>query len=58
VNSKVQITSKMISYSTSFLANPDLLERFELDIELKEVDRATMHVGHVKGYIDEPFLNN
>lgn len=50
--------AKLISYGTLFLANPDLPERFELNAELNQPDRATMYGGQDKGYIDYPFLNN
>jgi N-ethylmaleimide reductase len=49
--------AQIISYGTSFLANPDLPRRFELNAPLNEVDKATMYGGKDAGYIDYPFLN-
>jgi N-ethylmaleimide reductase len=49
--------AKMISYGTLFLANPDLPERFEINAELNQADRASMYGGKEQGYIDYPFLN-
>jgi N-ethylmaleimide reductase len=48
--------AKLISFGSSFLANPDLPNRFELDSPLNQPDRATMFGGGEKGYIDYPFL--
>lgn len=50
--------TKMISYGTLFLANPDLPKRFERNTELNQADRATMYGGNDQGYIDYPFLHN
>jgi N-ethylmaleimide reductase len=47
--------AKMISYGSSFIANPDLPERFEQGAELKQPDPATMYGGGEKGYTDYPF---
>jgi len=49
--------AKLISFGTSFLANPDLPKRFELNTELNQPDRATMYGGKDAGYIDYPALN-
>ncbi len=50
--------AKLVSFGTLFLANPDLPNRFELDAELNQPDRATMFGGGAQGYIDYPSLNN
>jgi N-ethylmaleimide reductase len=49
--------AKIVAYGALYLANPDLPQRFELDAELNQPDRATMFGGGEKGYIDYPFLN-
>lgn len=49
--------AKMISYGTLFLANPDLPERFAINAELNQPDRATMYGGGDAGFIDYPFIN-
>lgn len=49
--------AKLISYGALFLANPDLPNRFELNAELNQPDKATMYGGQDQGYIDYPFLN-
>lgn len=48
--------AELISFGSSFLANPDLPKRFELNAELNQSDKASMFGGGVKGYIDYPFL--
>lgn len=49
-------TAKLISFGVSFLANPDLPKRFELNKDLNQPDKLTMFGGGEKGYIDYPFL--
>jgi N-ethylmaleimide reductase len=48
--------AKIISYGTLYLSNPDLPERFELNADLNQPDRATMYGGGEKGYTDYPSL--
>ncbi|WP_313580195.1 hypothetical protein [Chishuiella sp.] len=48
--------AKLISFGVSFLANPDLPKRFELNEDLNQPDKLTMFGGGEKGYIDYPFL--
>lgn len=48
--------AKIISFGVPFIANPDLVKRFELNAELNQPDRATFYGGNEKGYIDYPFL--
>lgn len=50
--------AKMISYGTLYLANPDLVKRFELDAEFNQPDQATMYGGGEQGYTDYPFLED
>lgn len=45
-----------ISFGALFLANPDLVKRFELDAALNTPDRSTFFGGGDKGYIDYPVL--
>jgi|HubBroStandDraft_3_1064219.scaffolds.fasta_scaffold00105_2 N-ethylmaleimide reductase len=45
-----------VSFATSYLANPDLPERFALGAPLNEPDRATFYGGGAQGYIDYPTL--
>ncbi|GAA1921676.1 alkene reductase [Nocardioides lentus] len=40
-----------------FLANPDLVRRWELDAELNEPNPATFYGGGAEGYTDYPFLD-
>lgn len=49
--------AKLISFGSTFLANPDLPRRFELNAELNQPDRATFFGGGEKGYTDYPVLN-
>ncbi|WP_333663768.1 alkene reductase [Chishuiella changwenlii] len=48
--------AKFISFGSTFLANPDLPRRFELNVDLNQPDKATMFGGSEQGYIDYPFL--
>ena len=48
--------AKLIAFGSSFLANPDLPERFRQNAPLNTPDRATMFGGGEKGYIDYPSL--
>lgn len=45
-----------IVFGKTFLANPDLVKRFELDAALNEPDVATFYTPGVKGYTDYPPL--
>jgi N-ethylmaleimide reductase len=45
-----------IVYGTKFLANPDLPERFRIDAQLNEPDRATFYSPGERGYVDYPTL--
>ncbi|MBS1949262.1 MAG: alkene reductase [Bacteroidetes bacterium] len=47
--------AKLISFGATFLANPDLPKRFELNAELNQADRATMFGGGERGYTDYAF---
>ncbi|PJJ08390.1 N-ethylmaleimide reductase [Flavobacterium sp. 1] len=48
--------AKMISFGVPFIANPDLVKRFELNAALNEADRTTFYGGNEKGYTDYPSL--
>ncbi|MDD2932926.1 MAG: alkene reductase [Methylotenera sp.] len=45
-----------IAYGVPFIANPDLVERFQADAALNEADANTFYGGSEKGYTDYPFL--
>jgi N-ethylmaleimide reductase len=45
-----------IAYGVSFIANPDLVERFRVDAPLNEADSSSFYGGSEKGYTDYPFL--
>ncbi|MEO6588984.1 MAG: alkene reductase, partial [Pyrinomonadaceae bacterium] len=45
-----------IVYGKTFLANPDLPKRFELDVELNHWDADTFYTPGEKGYTDYPTL--
>jgi N-ethylmaleimide reductase len=47
----------LISFGGSFLANPDLPERFKKGASLNPEDVATYYVGEEKGYTDYPTLD-
>ena len=48
--------AQLIAFGSSFLANPDLPERFRQNAPLNAPDHATMFGGGEKGYIDYPTL--
>lgn len=48
----------LIVYGRTFLANPDLVKRFELDAPLNKYDRDTFYTQDQQvGYTDYPFLS-
>jgi N-ethylmaleimide reductase len=46
----------LVSYGSSFLANPDLPERFRRNAPLNDIDITTFYSGEEKGYTDYPFI--
>lgn len=46
----------LVSFGRSFIANPDLIYRFENDIVLNEPDSETFYTPGEKGYTDYPFF--
>ena len=46
----------LVSFGKSFLANPDLPKRFELNAKLNMPDPKTFYAPDAKGYTDYPFL--
>ena len=47
----------LIAFGVPYIANPDLVERFEQGAALNQPDQATFYGGDDKGYIDYPALN-
>lgn len=46
----------LVSFGSTFLANPDLTQRFRTGAQLNAPDRATFYAGDAKGYTDYPAL--
>jgi len=46
-----------VSFGVPFIANPDLVARFQLDAPLNGADPETFYGGGEKGYTDYPFLD-
>lgn len=46
----------LVSFGTSYLANPDLPERLRVGAPLNAPDRATFYGGDARGYTDYPTL--
>ncbi|RWZ88554.1 MAG: alkene reductase [Hydrotalea sp. AMD] len=46
----------LVSFGVPFLANPDLVERFQQDAPLNAPDQSTFYTPGTKGYTDYPFL--
>lgn len=47
----------MVAFGRAFIANPDLVERLRLGVELSELDPDTLYGGGAKGYIDYPSVS-
>ncbi|HEX2146548.1 MAG TPA: alkene reductase [Pseudorhizobium sp.] len=47
----------LVSFGRLFIANPDLVDRFESNSPLNEPDRDTFYGGGAKGYTDYPTLD-
>ncbi|MEO0351686.1 MAG: alkene reductase [Cyanobacteria bacterium P01_A01_bin.15] len=47
-----------IAYGIPFIANPDLVERFQQNASLNEADPDTFYTHDRRGYIDYPALTN
>jgi N-ethylmaleimide reductase len=47
-------TADLVSFGTAFIANPDLVKRFELNIPLSAANTDTYYAGGAKGYTDYP----
>lgn len=45
-------TADLVAFGLPFIANPDLVERFQDDLELANPDIDTLYQGSEKGYID------
>jgi N-ethylmaleimide reductase len=48
-------TADLVAYGRHFIANPDLVHRFENGLPLNDYDRDTFYGGNEKGYTDYPF---
>ena len=48
--------ASLVSFGMPFLANPDLVRRYQLGAALNPPDLATLNVGGPKGYSDYPAL--
>ncbi len=49
--------ANLVSFGVPFIANPDLVERFEKDAALNEPDNDTFYGGGAEGYTDYPTLD-
>ena len=47
----------LVAFGVPFIANPDLVKRYETDAPLNTADPATFYVPGAKGYTDYPFLS-
>lgn len=47
-----------VAFGRSYIANPDLVERFSKNAPLNKPNPATFYGGDEKGYTDYPFLTN
>ena len=44
----------LVAYGKPYISNPDLVERFEHNLELANWQEDTFYSGGVKGYTDYP----
>lgn len=49
-------TADLVAFGESYIANPDLTERFRRSAPLNQPDRATFYGGGARGYTDYPAL--
>ena len=47
--------SDLVAFGVPFLANPDLVTRYQNDLPLNQADQATFYGGDETGYTDYPF---
>ena len=47
----------LIAFGKTYIANPDLVERFKANAHLNEYDMNTFYTPGEKGYTDYPFMN-
>ena len=48
----------LVAFGVPFLANPDLVARYQSGAALNEPDQSTFYGGDEKGYTDYPFLDD
>ena len=46
-----------MAFGVPYLANPDLMARFQAGADLNEPDQATFYAGGAEGYTDYPALD-
>lgn len=49
--------TELVSFGSSYIANPDLVERMQKGTELAAPDQATFYTADAKGYTDYPTMN-
>ncbi|WP_395627129.1 alkene reductase [Daejeonella sp.] len=47
----------LVAFGVPFIANPDLVKRFQIDAPLNQADQATFYTPGAKGYTDYPALD-
>ena len=50
--------SDLVAFGVPFLANPDLVYRFQNGLALNDIDFDTFYGGAEQGYIDYPYYDN
>jgi 2,4-dienoyl-CoA reductase-like NADH-dependent reductase (Old Yellow Enzyme family) len=51
-------TADAVAFGRAYIANPDLVERFQKNAPLNELDMTTLYGGGTKGYTDYPALES
>lgn len=51
-------SNSLVAFGRIFIANPDLVERFQRDLPLNKYNRPTFYSPGTEGYIDYPFYSS
>ena len=51
----LQTTDNLVAFGQAFLANPDLVYRYEKDLPLNAADSSSFFTSDTKGYLDYPY---
>jgi N-ethylmaleimide reductase len=58
VKARAETLADIIAFGRAYIANPDLVERFETGAPLAQLDPATLYGGDAHGYTDYPSMED